>query len=406
MYAVIVSDARELNRGFVALELGGGALAYFAGIVGVVIAAATGSDAGERREREGEEEAVGHGRGPSQPTCPRARPTPRTRIVRGNRDAVKVRGAELRRSARGVVGRMGRLAAAKFRWNARRIRATYGPMALGGFRCPYCSYYNALDEAHCGRCERRLPPAWLAPSIAAIGRTEYPATKALAAFIAFVFSCQIAASRGAVGFLTGMPLSTTLRFGALMNGTAESEPYRLLASCFVHFGALHIAFNLMALADVGRSAETSVGVFRFASSFFVTGLLGMVASVWWFGSAPYVTAGASGAVFGIQGLVLGERIAKNDRTWWNAFARTVFYSFVWYFAFHTNQAAHLGGLVVGMALGFGFAKESRPWRHDALVQALVALFVVGTLVSIALAVRSERWREIWRLEQLEAAHLR
>jgi hypothetical protein len=59
-----------------------------------------------------------------------------------------------------------------------------------------------------------------------------------------------------------------------------------------------------------------------------------------------------------------------------------------------------------MALGFGFAKESRPWRHDALVQALVALFVVGTLVSIALAVRSERWREIWRLEQLEAAHLR
>lgn len=122
-------------------------------------------------------------------------------------------------------------------------------------------------------------------------------------------------------------------------------------------------------------------------SFFVTGVFGFFVSNLWYSGELFVTVGASGAVFGIQGLTLGEMLAKKDERFKQFLGRTLIYSFVFYYAMGTNQAAHLGGLAAGMVLGFAFAKESRPWQRDNWFRAGAALCFLSVFVAIAFAIR-------------------
>lgn len=272
-------------------------------------------------------------------------------------------------------------------------------MALGGFNCPFCRYYNARDAKRCGRCERMLPPPALAPIIATLRMQELWATKVLCAISIVVFAFEMAASGGHFGFLGGMRVSTLLRFGAITNGLEHTEPWRLLAACFVHMGVLHVAMNVMALGDLGRIGEPLVGGARFVLTYVLTGVLGFVVSAWWYGTSPYITAGASGAVFGIDGLILGDMIVRKDPRWKDLLVRTLVYSFIFYFAIGTNQAAHVGGLVVGMAMGALFRVESRPWKNAWLTMPLTAISFVAIAASLVLPQLSPVWKEVRAAEQ-------
>lgn len=273
-------------------------------------------------------------------------------------------------------------------------------MALGGRNCPYCRYYNALDEARCGRCARYLPPGPLAELVRLAASVELAATKTLGAVSCVVFALEVASS-GRFGAFTGTPVSSAVRFGALLGTNGFVEPYRLLAACFVHFGVLHVAMNMLALADLGRALEPRIGAARFVLAYVVTGVLGFVASTYWYAGMPYPvpTAGASGAIFGLIGVILGDRIARRDPTWKSALVRTVVYSFVWWLVLHTNQAAHLGGLAAGVAVGFAYANEARPWKRDGLANLLAAISLVAIVLSILLPQRSPTWRRLRELER-------
>jgi membrane associated rhomboid family serine protease len=257
---------------------------------------------------------------------------------------------------------------------------------LGGFNCPYCRYYNARDARACGRCERRLPPPALAPLLARVGGVDLWATKALAATSIAVFALQLAAS-GALGpraALGAFPARVLLEFGAIATGLERAEPWRLLAACFVHVNLIHIVMNLFALAELGRAGERLVGGSRFVVAYVVTGVVGFAVSALWYGDAPYLTAGASGAVFGLDGVLLGDRMARRDPVWKEMLTRTVVHSFLFYFVLKTNQAAHMGGLAAGLALGALFARERRPWARDGLFAALAAASGLAIVTSLAL----------------------
>jgi rhomboid protease GluP len=272
-------------------------------------------------------------------------------------------------------------------------------MALGGFNCPYCRYYNARDARRCGRCEKWLPPPFLAPAVRALRAEEYWATKLLAAVCVVVFALEMATSGGKMGLLTGVPMSTLLRFGAITNGLEQIEPWRLLAACFVHMGALHIAMNVIALADLGRIGEPMVGGPRFLLAFVLTGIVGFIVSAFWYGTQPYVTAGASGAVFGINGVILGDMILRKDPHWKGMLVRALVYSFIFYFAMGTNQAAHIGGLALGLILGMVYRRETRPWRVAWVVTTLTVVSLLAIAVSLVLPHRSSVWREVLEMER-------
>jgi rhomboid protease GluP len=279
-------------------------------------------------------------------------------------------------------------------------------MALGGFNCPFCNFYNAMGERTCSRCSRLLPPAALAGVFRAVKLAELPATKALGLLSIVIFALQFVDSHASFSDLfRSMPASTLLRFGAITPETAWSEPWRWLASCYVHMGVLHLGMNMLALADLGKTDEARIGSGLFCVSYVVTGIFGFFVSSLWYDylHAPYITAGASGAVFGLMGVRLGERARRRDKSWKSLLFRTLLLSVLYYYWLHTNQAAHLGGLALGLLIGY-FATHRLTLQRPASILVAAAVGLVLSVLSLAPSHLSPRWkaaRETEHAQELE-----
>ncbi len=139
---------------------------------------------------------------------------------------------------------------------------------------------------------------------------------------------------------------------------ANYEWYRLFTSFFLHFGLEHLAANMLALWVFGERVEKAVGKGKFLLLYILCGFMGNVVSllISFLSSSNVVSAGASGAVFGIIGalfaIVIKNRGKYGDLTGGRAIF-LVFYSVFSGFAGEgIDNAAHIGGLVTGLLLGF------------------------------------------------------
>ncbi|HYE18803.1 MAG TPA: rhomboid family intramembrane serine protease, partial [Tepidisphaeraceae bacterium] len=182
--------------------------------------------------------------------------------------------------------------------------------------------------------------------------------------------------------------------------TTSGQWWRLLTSAFLHFGPIHLLANMYALLVVGNLAERLYGNLYFALLYLLSALLSGLASVWW-DRAPdgtgAISAGASGAVFAVYGAVIAFICARRG-SFPKAAAAAVFQSAVVFVgvnvAFGLSQsgisnAAHLGGLASGLALGAILARpiEREARRRQALPRlaagvgaAVAALAVAITLI--------------------------
>lgn len=80
----------------------------------------------------------------------------------------------------------------------------------------------------------------------------------------------------------------------------EGQYWRLLTAMFLHIGVFHLLVNLYALYALGPMVEGYFGHLRFLAIYFVGGLCGSLAS---YAFSPAVSAGASGAIFGLAGAI-------------------------------------------------------------------------------------------------------
>ena len=133
--------------------------------------------------------------------------------------------------------------------------------------------------------------------------------------------------------------------------------WRLLTSCFLHFGIIHIGMNMYVLYLIGPFIETVFGRVRYLLLYFIAGLAGSIVSVYVHPLA--VGAGASGAIFGLYGAVFGFLLIRR-RTLNPAAISSISKSagiFVLYNVVYgsisgtTDLSAHLGGLVAGFLAG-------------------------------------------------------
>jgi membrane associated rhomboid family serine protease len=86
------------------------------------------------------------------------------------------------------------------------------------------------------------------------------------------------------------------------SGVADGEYYRLISSAFIHFGVLHIAFNMYALYLLGGALERYAGTLRFGIIYGISALTGSLGAL--ILTPNGLTAGASGAIFGLMGAML------------------------------------------------------------------------------------------------------
>ena len=83
----------------------------------------------------------------------------------------------------------------------------------------------------------------------------------------------------------------------------RGETWRFFTSMFLHIGIAHLLFNSYALFIFGIEMERIYGTGRFLSIYVLSGLYGSLASFSFSGQAV-ISAGASGAIFGIIGMNL------------------------------------------------------------------------------------------------------
>ena len=139
---------------------------------------------------------------------------------------------------------------------------------------------------------------------------------------------------------------------------ANYEWYRLLTAAFLHFNLEHLAANMLALWMFGERVEKALGKAKFLILYLVAAVMGNAVSlvVSLLSGANVVSAGASGAVFGIIGalfaIVIKNRGKYADLTGGRAIFLVLYSIFSGFAGEGIDNAAHIGGLVAGLLLGF------------------------------------------------------
>ena len=98
-------------------------------------------------------------------------------------------------------------------------------------------------------------------------------------------------------------ITTLLKFGANVDVlTKNGEYYRLFTCMFLHIGIMHIILNMYSLYVIGPQIESFFGKAKFLFIYLFSGISGSILSIAF--SHNVVSAGASGAIFGLLGSAL------------------------------------------------------------------------------------------------------
>ena len=145
--------------------------------------------------------------------------------------------------------------------------------------------------------------------------------------------------------------------------------WRILTSGFMHFGLLHIVFNMYALWVLGRDVEVALGSTRYLVVYLLSLLAGS-ATVVWFSAPDTATAGASGAIFGLLGAELVLVLATKAKL--SGIVTVIMLNVVIGITQPSiSIQAHLGGFVVGFLVAGAFifvpmwVAKSRQRRNKA-----------------------------------------
>jgi rhomboid protease GluP len=150
----------------------------------------------------------------------------------------------------------------------------------------------------------------------------------------------------------------------------HGEYWRLLASMFLHIGVVHVLVNGWALYQLGALFELLVGSGPMAVTYFAAGLSGSAASLWFtLSSSPVsLSAGASGAIFGILGALIAFLLRRRDRL--TPMAKSLLLQLLFWAALNVflglssagiDNSAHMGGCAAGLLIG-AFLPGRQPQR--------------------------------------------
>lgn len=156
-------------------------------------------------------------------------------------------------------------------------------------------------------------------------------------------------------------LNTLIEYGA-MNRTfvQNGEWYRLFTSAFLHIGLQHFLFNTFALYVFCCELEKTIGKLAYLG-LYVASILGSGLAVFFFADAYSVTAGASGAIFGVFGAIYA--LMRTNRYYFDAATKQMFnvllvlnviFTFV---GSSVSVSGHIGGLLTGFLITYIITKK-------------------------------------------------
>jgi membrane associated rhomboid family serine protease len=248
--------------------------------------------------------------------------------------------------------------------------------------CPSCMS-TASVGFHCPECARSgKQKVYTRANMSVLNRPLV--TQVLVGINAVVFGAGLVDRRddafaGRGGF--------ALDGGLFGPAVADGEWYRIITAGFLHGGLIHVLFNMMALFTLGSVLEPAIGRLRFGLAYGVSLLCGSLGVLLLDPNA--LTVGASGAVFGLMGvLVVAQRVRGID-PWSSGLGMWLGLNLLITFAIPgISIGGHLGGLAGGLVSGWVLleagpkAWPKQPWVPVAAV-ASIGVIAFGACLVVA-----------------------
>lgn len=233
-----------------------------------------------------------------------------------------------------------------------------------GFQCPEC-----VKGAPQVRRYRDVRAADARPEV----------TIALIAVNALAFVLSIGGGGGTLG-RSGNRLATDWAlFGPAV---ADGEWYRLVTAGFLHYGVIHVMFNMLILFQLGQLLEPVLGRVRFAALYLAALLGGSVGALVLTPNA--LTAGASGAVFGLMGAAAVAMRERGINIMQTGIGTLLVVNLLLTFAIRgVSIGGHVGGLATGIVAGLVLTRTERQPVAGTVAVGALALALFGTAVVIA-----------------------
>ena len=268
-----------------------------------------------------------------------------------------------------------------------------------GVELPSFTFGDA--SPYCKTCRAQLPPepkpaaidALPAQAVSASRAT--PATYALLAINIVVFAAMVASGISAFDPTTEQVLHWGADFGP---STLGGQYWRLITSMFLHFGIIHLFGNMWCLWSLGRLAEKFVGSIALVAIYLLTGFGSSLLSLSW--EPMRVSAGASGAIFGIAGVLIPvlyfgklNLVREDVRRLLGYVVRFSLLNLLFGLKAHVDNMAHLGGLVSGLLIGFFLARtfNSPAGEQGAQRRTILAVSAVVLLVLFVPVARAKQY---------------
>ncbi|MFW6371293.1 MAG: rhomboid family intramembrane serine protease [Bacteroidota bacterium] len=171
--------------------------------------------------------------------------------------------------------------------------------------------------------------------------------------------------------------------------TLENGYWRIITNFFIHIGFIHLLVNVYAMLFVGMYLERIIGWAKTLVAYLVSGIAGSVLSLWWYDTV--VSAGASGAIFGLFGVYLALLLSPVEHKKMNKKSLPGIILFLVYNLLYGMQegidnAAHIGGLFSGILIGMAFIPSLNkdnanpmkwaPWVATSLAIPALCLILV------------------------------
>uniref|UniRef100_A0A7C4VUA7 Rhomboid family intramembrane serine protease n=1 Tax=Fervidobacterium thailandense TaxID=1008305 RepID=A0A7C4VUA7_9BACT len=180
------------------------------------------------------------------------------------------------------------------------------------------------------------------------------------------------------------------QYGPLI--TKNGEWFRIVTAMFMHGGFLHLAFNMYALYILGNYVEAIYGPARFVSYYFISGIIGNIATHLFYYDA--LSVGASGAIFGLVGTLFGAGFRRDTPFYLRPITGSALLPMIiinialgFVPGSAINNAAHIGGLLTGMALGY-LTPVHLTHKTELFWKAIAVSLIISVVVSFGLLIRS------------------
>ena len=261
------------------------------------------------------------------------------------------------------------------------------PDREGGRSCtrcgrPACSdcLVQASIGSHCLDCAKASLPDVKTRVKLANSRVLTPATDCLVAVNVAVFLWLAALdtntlARGLTAQHSKLALNRSIVY-------YTHEWYRIITSGFIHFGIIHIAFNMLLLVQLGNLIERALGPVKFVMLYFACLLGGAFGVLLLDGTKVVGTGGASGAVFGLMGAAAVGLHRRNVNVFSTSIGSVLLLNLVFTFTIPgVSIGGHLGGVVAGAICGwFVLAPQWKPlpkWAGYAAPAAVALVSAIG-----------------------------